>query len=83
MPPLVTDYLVLADPETFDEVGDDHTGHALLLVAAKIGGTRLIDNTVLSFDRAAAGQPSDATGQPNDATVGGPAVRDAAVGGTA
>jgi pantoate--beta-alanine ligase len=44
-PPLVLDYLALVDPVTFTGVGDGHRGQALLLVAAKSGPTRLIDNT--------------------------------------
>jgi pantoate--beta-alanine ligase len=48
-PPLVTDYLALADPLTFAEVGAGYSGDALLLVAAKVGGTRLIDNMALSI----------------------------------
>jgi pantoate--beta-alanine ligase len=43
-PPVLLDYLVLADPDTFAEVSADHQGPAILLVAAKVGGTRLIDN---------------------------------------
>lgn len=38
------DYLALVDPTTVDDVPDDHTGPALLLVAARVGTTRLIDN---------------------------------------
>ncbi len=48
-PPLVTDYLALADPQTFAEVGPDHIGPALLLVAATVGTTRLIDNVALTI----------------------------------
>lgn len=48
-PPLLTDYLALADPDSFAEVGADHTGPALLLVAGTVGKTRLIDNTVLTL----------------------------------
>ena len=44
-PPLELDYLELVDPVTFTEVGDGHRGPALLLVAARSGTTRLIDNT--------------------------------------
>jgi pantoate--beta-alanine ligase len=44
-PPLALDYLALVDPVTFTAVGDDRTGPALLLVAARVGATRLIDNT--------------------------------------
>nr|WP_244666955.1 pantoate--beta-alanine ligase [Myceligenerans indicum] len=38
------DYLALVDPITVDDVPDDHLGPALLLVAARVGTTRLIDN---------------------------------------
>ncbi|MEU3047199.1 pantoate--beta-alanine ligase [Streptomyces sp. NPDC006984] len=48
-PPLVLDYLALVDPGTFTEVPDDHAGEAVLAVAAKVGGTRLIDNIPLTF----------------------------------
>jgi pantoate--beta-alanine ligase len=48
-PPLELDYVTLADPLTFAEVGPDFTGQALLLVAARSGTTRLIDNTELTF----------------------------------
>jgi len=37
-------YVALVDPDTFATVGDDHTGPALLLLAARVGATRLIDN---------------------------------------
>ncbi|MFD3517834.1 4-phosphopantoate--beta-alanine ligase [Streptomyces sp. NPDC058657] len=46
-PPLVLDYLALVDPSDFTEVPDDHTGDAVLAVAAKVGTTRLIDNLPL------------------------------------
>ncbi len=48
-PPLALDYLALVDPGTFAEVPDDHTGDAVLAVAAKVGATRLIDNIPLTF----------------------------------
>jgi pantoate--beta-alanine ligase len=41
------DYVALVDPGTFAEVGDDARGDALLLLAARVGATRLIDNTTL------------------------------------
>jgi len=47
-PPVQLDYLVLAEPEGLTEVGADYTGPAVLLVAAKVGGTRLIDNAKLN-----------------------------------
>ena len=48
-PPVELDYLVLADPVSFAAVGPDHRGPALLLVAARVGTTRLIDNGTLDF----------------------------------
>jgi pantoate--beta-alanine ligase len=44
------DYLSLVHPETFQPVGEEHTGPAVLAVAARVGRTRLIDNVPLSFD---------------------------------
>ncbi|GAA1994801.1 pantoate--beta-alanine ligase [Isoptericola halotolerans] len=41
---VVVDYLALVDPDTVEEVPPEHTGPALLLVAARVGTTRLIDN---------------------------------------
>jgi pantoate--beta-alanine ligase len=46
-PPVVTDYLALADPSRFSPVPPDYTGEARLLVAARVGSTRLIDNTLV------------------------------------
>jgi pantoate--beta-alanine ligase len=46
-PPLVTDYLELADPGTFAPVATGYGGEALLLAAARAGPTRLIDNVSL------------------------------------
>lgn len=46
-PSLAVDYLVLVDPATFAEVGDDYAGEAILAVAARVGSTRLIDNVTL------------------------------------
>jgi pantoate--beta-alanine ligase len=48
-PPLAVDYLALADPLTFEQVTPDHSGPALLLVAASVGKTRLIDNVSLTL----------------------------------
>lgn len=46
--PLVElDYLVVVDPDTFLPVDDDHRGRAIVLVAARVGTTRLIDNTAI------------------------------------
>ena len=49
VPPLELDYLVLADPATFAPVGDSYAGQARLLVAASVGGTRLIDNIAVEL----------------------------------
>ena len=38
------DYLSLVDPTTFQSVTDGYRGKALVLVAAQVGDTRLIDN---------------------------------------
>ncbi len=46
-PPLLLDYLGLADPTSFAPVGEDHLGTAVLTVAARVGSTRLIDNVTL------------------------------------
>jgi pantoate--beta-alanine ligase len=43
-PPVVTDYLALAEPASFAPADEDYTGTALLLGAAVVGTTRLIDN---------------------------------------
>ncbi|MEV4435888.1 pantoate--beta-alanine ligase [Streptomyces sp. NPDC049585] len=48
-PPLQLDYVALVDPADFIEVPDDHTGEAVLAVAAKVGTTRLIDNLPLTL----------------------------------
>lgn len=46
-PALVTEYLVLVDPASFDAVGPGYRGEAVLLVATLAGSTRLIDNAWL------------------------------------
>jgi pantoate--beta-alanine ligase len=51
-PPLVPDYLALAEPDTFTPVKPGFAGRALLLAAARAGQTRLIDNTPLTLGRA-------------------------------
>lgn len=57
-PPVELDYLVLADPDSFAEVGADHAGPAILLVAAKVGATRLIDNVRIDVGGLPRGDPS-------------------------
>ena len=49
-PPLQLDYLALVGPDTFEAAGEDYEGPARLLVAARVGSTRLIDNTPLSLE---------------------------------
>jgi pantoate--beta-alanine ligase len=48
-PPLALDYLALVDPVTFAAAGDGYRGPALLLVAARSGATRLIDNAQMAL----------------------------------
>jgi pantoate--beta-alanine ligase len=48
-PPLALDYLAVVDPVTFTAAGDDYAGPALLLVAARVGATRLIDNAQVAL----------------------------------
>jgi len=50
-PPLTQDYLALVDPYAFTPVKPGYAGGALLLVAARVGKTRLIDNTPLTLAR--------------------------------
>lgn len=49
------DYLVVVDPETFVELEgnklEQFRGRALILVAAFVGSTRLIDNMELEFQK--------------------------------
>jgi len=53
-PPVELDYLVLVDARSFAEVGLGYRGPATLLVAAKVGGTRLIDNISIEIGSAPA-----------------------------
>jgi pantoate--beta-alanine ligase len=41
------DYLKVVDPRTFQPVDDDYRGPARVLIAARVGSTRLIDNDSL------------------------------------
>ena len=43
------DYVALVDADTFEAVTDGFTGRAILLIAAVVGGTRLIDNIDITF----------------------------------
>ncbi len=46
-PGLAVDYLAVVDPGTFTAVRSPHAGPALLIAAARAGGTRLIDNVTV------------------------------------
>jgi pantoate--beta-alanine ligase len=48
-PLALVDYLVLVHPDTLDDVPEWYRGEAVLLVAARIGRTRLIDNIPLTI----------------------------------
>jgi pantoate--beta-alanine ligase len=48
-PDVRLDYLVIVDPATLLPLDDDATGDGLMLVAARVGATRLIDNAPLHF----------------------------------
>lgn len=43
------DYAALVDPSSFEEVAEGATGPALLVLAARVGATRLIDNGELTL----------------------------------
>jgi pantoate--beta-alanine ligase len=47
--PVTVDYLALVDPRTFRPVPPGYTGPAILAIAARVGGTRLIDNVAMEF----------------------------------
>ena len=59
-PALAVDYAAVVDPGTFGSVGPGQAGPALLVAAAKEGGTRLIDNVPVVLAAAAAGPLRDA-----------------------
>ncbi len=43
------EYLAFVNPETFEPVVDGFTGQALMIVAAEVGGVRLIDNGLVTL----------------------------------
>ncbi len=45
------DYFVIVSPETFLPVDDGFRGRALVIVAARVGSTRLIDNLAVTVSR--------------------------------
>lgn len=52
---VVVDYLTLVDPDDLAPVEADYRGTALLAVAARVGRTRLIDNTLVHLGSTPAG----------------------------
>jgi pantoate--beta-alanine ligase len=57
MPSVEPDYLALVDPESFEPVLNDN-GRVLMAVAARIGATRLIDNTIIHTAATPGGAPT-------------------------
>ncbi|MGO4535929.1 pantoate--beta-alanine ligase [Leifsonia sp. 2MCAF36] len=47
-PAVKLDYLAIVEPDSFREASRDHHGPALMLIAARVGTTRLIDNKRLT-----------------------------------
>ncbi|MGY6497275.1 MAG: pantoate--beta-alanine ligase [Microcella sp.] len=46
-PEIAVDYVAVVDPATFELLPDDHRGPARMLVAARVGDTRLIDTALI------------------------------------
>ena len=49
VPEAKLDYLALVDPKSFEPIEETFTGRALMLIAAVVGSTRLIDNLTIDF----------------------------------
>jgi pantoate--beta-alanine ligase len=49
VPAVRLDYVALVNPATFEPIEAGFVGRALLIVAAQVGGTRLIDNLSISI----------------------------------
>lgn len=49
VPAVRLDYVALVDPATFEPIEDGFVGRALLIIAARVGSTRLIDNLSISI----------------------------------
>lgn len=54
VPEAKLDYLALVDPSSFESIDDSFTGRALMLIAAVVGNTRLIDNLTIDFQEPSA-----------------------------
>ena len=61
-PDVGLEYAALVDPATLLDVAGDFVGEALLVVAARIGSTRLIDNAPIHVGTATAGARSEEVG---------------------
>ena len=48
-PAVRLDYVALVDPATFEPIEAGYVGRALLIIAARVGNTRLIDNLSISI----------------------------------
>lgn len=48
-PAVRLDYVALINPATFEPIEPGFVGRALLIIAAQVGGTRLIDNQIISI----------------------------------
>jgi pantoate--beta-alanine ligase len=46
-PAVDLEYLAVVDPATFLPAPENHHGRAVVLLAATVGDTRLLDNTVI------------------------------------
>jgi len=68
-PDLAVDYVAVVDPGTFGSAGTRQPGPALLVAAAKTGGTRLIDNVPVVLAAETAG-----TDRLRDAATEGPSA---------
>jgi pantoate--beta-alanine ligase len=49
VPEAKLDYIALVDADTFETITDSFKGRALMLIAAVVGTTRLIDNIEITF----------------------------------
>ena len=74
-PGVEVDYLSIVQPGSLADIAADYTGPALILVAARVGTTRLIDNADLVFTPLA--EPSDLA--PGDVAPGKPTPAPAVV----
>jgi pantoate--beta-alanine ligase len=48
-PAIRLDYVALVNPNSFETIDDSFSGQALLLIAARVGNTRLLDNLSITI----------------------------------